>query len=386
MLEESQIKQRLVDFESRFGRGDVIDLYFAPGRINLIGEHTDYNGGYVLPVAVDLGTYLMIRRSELSPARLFSENVDLDARILTADVKRDGDWADYVRGVYLYAHEYCGDVPPFDALYFGDLPLDAGLASSASVAVVTALGMQSLGCTLKKDEVVKLSLKAETDFVGVPVGVLDPFSVTYGKNGQAIFLNCETLDYRYVPFNLPDVVLIIGNTGTRRTLIDSEYRKRRGECEEALELLSAKLGPKRNLSEISINEFERTRYSLPEKLEKRAEHIVYENVRVEEAARSLVAGDVATLGHLMNRSHESLRDLYEVSSAELDALQRISLEQQGVIGCRMTGAGFGGCVIALVKKDNVDRYLDRVPTLYYQSTHCDAEFVVTRPGEGARKL
>jgi len=166
MLEESQIKQRFVDFESRFGRGDVIDLYFAPGRINLIGEHTDYNGGYVLPVAVDLGTYLMIRRSELSPARLFSENVDLDARILTAEVKRDGDWADYVRGVYLYAQEYCGDLPPFDALYFGDLPLDAGLASSASVAVATALGMQSLGCALEKDDIVKLSLKAETDFVG----------------------------------------------------------------------------------------------------------------------------------------------------------------------------------------------------------------------------
>jgi galactokinase len=386
MLEEPEIRQRYIEFESRFGRGDVIDLYFAPGRVNLIGDHTDYNGGYVLPTAVQQGNYLMIRASELAPARLFSENVDLDARILPADISRTGDWADYVRGVYLYAREHCAQLPPFDALYFGDLPLDSGLASSASIEVVTALGLESLGCTLTRDEIVKLGMKAENDFVGFPSGILDQFAVAYAQAGHAILLNCETLEYRQVPFNMKDAALVVGNTGVRRSLAGSEYRTRRAESEEALAQIAKKLGPKRNLTQVSINEFERARYSITPLLEKRAEHVIYENLRVEEAARCLEAGDPETLGHLMNRSHESLRDLYEVSCPELDALQEISLEQQGVWGCRMTGGGFGGCVVAIVKKDFVDRYLRRVPGLYWQSTHYDAEFVVTTPGDGAKKL
>jgi galactokinase len=386
MLEESQIRQRFVDFESSFGRGGVIDLYFAPGRINIIGEHTDYNGGYVLPIAVGQGTYLMIRKSELAPARLYSENLDLDARIYPSDISRTGDWADYVRGVYLYARDICEDLPPFDALYFGDLPLDSGLSSSASIEVVTALAMESLGCSMDQDDIVMLGLRAENDFMGKPCSVMDQFSVAYAKKGHALFLNAETLDYRYVPFNLKDATLMVGQTGVRCSLPDTEYHTRRHECEEALELLSGKLGPKKTFNHITINEFERARYSLPPTLEKRAEHIIYENVRVEEAARCIEAGDSETLGHLMNRSHESLRDLYEVSCPELDALQEISIEQQGVLGCHMTGAGFGRCVITLMKKDAVERYLRRVPGLYWQSTHYDGEFVVTVPGEGARKL
>ena len=386
MLEESVTGQKFIDFEARFGRGGVIDLYFAPGRVNLIGDHTDYNGGHVLPIAVEQGTYLMIRKSDLAPARLYSENVQLDARIFPADISRADDWADYVRGVYYYAREYCRELPPFDALYFGDLPLDSGLSSSASIEVVTAIGLQSLGCPLEREDVVKVSLKAETDFVGVPCGVMDQFAVTYARKGHAIFLNAETLEHRQVPFNLQDIALVVGNTGVRRNLIETDYRRRRLECEEALELLSRKIEPKRNLTQVSISEFERARYSLSPLLEKRAEHVVYENVRVEEATRCLEAGDPATLGHLMNRSHESLRDLFEVSCQELDALQEVSLEQQGVYGARMTGAGWGGCVVVLMKKDAVERYLRRVPGLYWQSTHYDGEFVVAIPGEGARKL
>lgn len=386
MLEESLTGQKVIDFEARFGRGGVIDLYFAPGRVNLIGDHTDYNGGHVLPIAIEQGTYLMIRKSDLAPARLYSENVQLDARIFPADISRADDWADYVRGVYYYAREYCRELPPFDALYFGDLPLDSGLSSSASIEVVTAMGLKSLGCPLEREDVVKVSLKAETDFVGVPCGVMDQFAVTYARKGHAIFLNGETLEHRQVPFNMQDVALVVGNTGVRRNLIDTDYRLRRLECEEALELLSRKIEPRRNLTQVSISEFERARYSLSPLLEKRAEHVVYENVRVEEATRCLEAGDPATLGHLMNRSHESLRDLFEVSCQELDALQEVSLEQQGVYGARMTGAGWGGCVVVLMKKEAVERYLRRVPGLYWQSTHYDAEFVVTIPGEGARKL
>ncbi len=386
LLDASEIGKRLLEFESRFGRGGTIDTYFAPGRVNLIGEHTDYNGGYVLPIAIEQGNYMLIRKSELPPARLYSENVDLDARILPDDIQKQSDWADYVRGVYKFARRQCPDLPPFDALYFGDLPLDSGLSSSASIEIVTALGFRSLGCELSASDEVKVGRRAENDFVGVFCGVMDQFTVAYGKKGHAILLNCGTMDFRYVPFNIRDVVVVIGHTGVKRTLATSEYNTRRHECARALEELSAKLGHRESLADITISEFERARYAIPEVLARRAEHVIFENTRVEEAARCLERGDAKTLGHLMNRSHESLRDLYEVSSPELDALQEISLEQQGVLGCRMTGAGFGGCVVALVKADNVERYLRRVPGFYWQATHYDAEFVITGPGDGAHRV
>ena len=386
MLAESEIMQKLIDFEARFGRSGKIDVYYAPGRVNLIGEHTDYNGGLVLPIANQQGTYLLIRSSELPPARLFSDNLGLEARIMTADVSKKNDWADYVRGVYLFAGKQCGDIPPFDALYFGDLPLEAGLSSSASIEMVTALGLGSLGCTLSKEDAVKVCRRAENEFVGVSCGVMDQFAVAFARKRHAILLNCDTMEYRQVPYNLSDVALIVGHTGVRRSLTESDYNKRMRECREALSLLSAKVGPKRNLSQLTVKEFEGARWSLPDELAMRAEHVIYENVRVEEAARCLETGDPETLGYLLNRSHESLRDLYEVSCFELDTLQEISASQPGVWGCRMIGAGFGGCVLVLIKKDFVEKYLGRVPGVYWQSTHCDAGFVVTTPGEGAHKL
>jgi galactokinase len=329
---------------------------------------------------------MLIRKSELPPARLYSESVDLDARIFPDDISKQGDWADYVRGVYLYTRQQCPDLPPFDALYFGDLPLDSGLSSSASIEIVTTMGFESLGCDLSRAEAMKIGRRAENDFVGVFCGVMDQFAVAMGKKGNAVLLNCGTMDYRQVPFNIRDSVLVIGHTGVKRTLASSEYNTRRHECAEALQALSEKLGHRENLVDVTISEFEKTRYTIPETLAKRAEHIIFENTRVEEAARCLERGDARTLGHLMNRSHESLRDLFEVSSPELDALQEISLEQQGVWGCRMTGAGFGGCVIALIKSENVERYLRRVPGFYWQATHYDAEFIVTSPGEGVHRV
>lgn len=386
MLNSVEIGKRLLEFEARFGRGGEIDTYFAPGRINLIGEHTDYNGGNVLPIAIEQGNYMLIRKSELPPARLYSASVDEEARIFPADITKQKDWADYVRGVYLYSRKMCEDLSPFDALYFGDLPLDSGLSSSASLEVVTAIGMESLGCKMSPMEVMRVGRRAENDFVGVFCGVMDQFAVAFGRKGQAILLNCGTMEYRHVPFNLGDVSIVIGHTGVKRSLATSEYNTRRHECEEALRLLSEKLGPKQSLVEITISEFERAKYSLPDKLARRAEHVIYENSRVEEAARCIERGDAVTLGHLMNRSHESLRDLFDVSSEELDAMQEISVEHQGVIGCRMTGAGFGGCVVALIKTENVERYIRRMPALYWKATHYDALFTVTTPGEGAHKV
>ena len=387
VLDKVEIHKKLIAFESRFGRSGKIDVYFAPGRVNLIGEHTDYNGGLVLPFAIQQGTYMLIRPSDLPPARLYSDELGLEARIMTPDVIKKNDWADYVRGVYMYAGEtVCGEIPPFDAMYFGDLPLDSGLSSSASLEMATVLGLGSLGCRLSKEEAVKVCRRAENDFVGVACGVMDQFTVAFARERNAILLDCDTLEYRQIPDNLKDTVLVVGHTGVRRSLTDSEYNERRRECAEALSLLSARVGPRKNLSGLTIKEFEEARWSIPDTLALRAQHVIYENVRVEEAARCLETGDPETLGYLLNQSHESLRDLFEVSSFELDTLQEISAAQPGVWGCRMTGAGFGGCVITLIRKDALERYLRRVPGLYWQSTHCDAGFVVTTPGEGATEV
>ena len=386
MISAEEIKQKIVEFDRRFGRGVQPSLYFAPGRVNLIGEHTDYNGGYVLPIAVEQGTYMLIRKSELPPSRLFTANLEIEARFNPSDIKKEEDWADYVRGVYLYASEIFGSLPPFDALYFGDLPLSSGLSSSASIELVTAIALESLGCNLSKAEAVKIARRAENEFVGVSCGVMDQFASAFAKKGHALLLNCDNLDFRLVPFNLQDVSIVVANTGVKRSLVDSAYNERRSECEEALSLLAEKIGPLRNLCQIKPRQFEEYKWVLTENLKKRAEHVIYENLRVEEAARCLEAGQAKTLGHLMNRSHESLRDLFEVSSHELDTLQEISLEQQGVFGCRMTGAGFGGCVVCLVETSYLDRYLRRVPGLYWKATHLEAEMLVVAPGEGARKV
>jgi len=252
--------------------------------------------------------------------------------------------------------------------------------------VVTALGMETLGCRMVPEDIVKVSLRSENEFVGVSCGVMDQFAVTFARDRHAILLNCDSMDYRHVPFNIKQAKLVVVHTGVSRALTESQYNLRIKECSEALEALSRRLGPKRNLGSISIKDFGESRYALSDKLAMRAEHVIYENARVEEAARSLEVGDPETLGYLMNRSHESLRDLYEVSSFELDTLQEIALAQPGVYGCRMTGAGFGGCVIALVKSEYIDKFARRVPALYWRSTHCDAGVVITSPHQGAHRL
>jgi len=386
MLDEADIGQKFLEFETRFGRGGEIDLYFAPGRVNLIGDHTDYNGGLVLPLAIEQGTYMMIRRSELPPARLYSDFGHREARLHPADIKKAGDWADYVRGVFLYAREYCDDLPPFDGFYYGDLPIGAGLSSSASIELVTALGLASIGCELPLTKAVRVSRRAENDFVGMACGVMDQFAVAFAMDGSALLLDCDSMEFRPVPFNVKDATLVIGHTGVYRPLVETPYNSRREECEEALKAFSARLGELPNLSQISVKDFERFRYSVPETLARRTEHVIFENLRVEEAARSLERGEAERLGHLMNRSHESLRDLFEVSSPELDALQEISIGRPGVWGCRMTGGGFGGCVIALVEAEAVESYLEEIPQLYWEATHYEPEFTVTGPAGGARKL
>lgn len=385
MLGPGAIERMRSEFENRFGAGGA-DLYFAPGRVNLIGEHTDYNGGLVLPIAIGEGTYLLIRENAAVETSLYSKNLDSAAVFRPDRISRRGDWADYVRGVVLFASKRHGGVGPFDGLFFGDLPLGSGLSSSASIEIATASALRTVGICMEPSESVEVSRKAENEFVGISSGIMDQYTVAFAEDGCALLLDCAKVEHRLVPFNLEDTSILVVHTGVRRSLSDTAYNTRREECERALELVSSLIGPKRDLGEVTPEEFERARGSLPLKLAMRAEHVVRENERVLEAARYLEEGDPENLGRLMNRSHESLRDLFEVSCDELDTLQEIATGRPGVWGCRMTGAGFGGCVIALMRDRYVQEYLRSVPKLYRDRTGCEPLTIVTRPGGGARRL
>ncbi|MEW6553945.1 MAG: galactokinase [Actinomycetota bacterium] len=386
LLEAAEIEERRAEFESRFGEGTAADLYFAPGRVNLMGDHTDYNGGLVLPLAIAEGTYVLIRPRDVPPSRLYSATTGEAAEFDPMGIDRRGDWADYVRGVFFILSLTRGEPPPCDAMFFSNLPLGAGLSSSASLEIAAALAASSLGLQLPPEEAAQAAWRAENEFVGMNCGVMDQYAVALSREGHLILLDCRTLAYDFVPFDLPGTSLLIGHTGTGRSLVDSQYNQRRRECEEALGLMAARLGPRDDLSAFTMEEFQVVRDTLPEVSRMRAEHVLRENARVREAAASLQAGDPERLGRLMNESHASLRDLYGVSSPELDSLQEISLAQPGVWGCRMTGAGFGGCVIALARDESLPAYLAGVPGLYREASGREPFFISARPCAGARRL
>jgi len=386
MLTE-EIEERRRGFTARFGEGAEADLFFAPGRVNLIGEHTDYNGGLVLPLAIAEGTYVLMRPRESPPALLYSTATGEEAEFHPREIAPRGDWADYVRGVFAVLAETQGAPPPFEALYFGDLPLGAGLSSSASLEIVTAIASASLGWALDRDEAARAGWRAENEFVGLSCGIMDQYAVALAEEGAVLFLDCGTNAYRHIPFTLKDTSILIAHTGVYRSLAASAYNQRRRECEEALRAISERVGSKDNLSGITREELASVKPLLSEAASRRAEHVVEENQRVREALVCLEKDDPEGLGGLLNLSHASLRDLYEVSSPELDAMQEISLDQPGVWGSRMTGAGFGGCVIALMRSEAVPGYLARVPELYRGATGREPFFInVDSPRGGARKL
>ncbi len=386
MIGKAEIGERRREFAARFGRGCEPDLYFAPGRVNLIGDHTDYNGGLVLPLAIAEGTCVLIRRKGAPPARLYSANTGWETEFDPREIVPRGDWTDYVRGVFFFLARSQGLPPPFDAMYFGDLPLEAGLSSSASLEVATAISSSSLGFRVDGEEAARIAWRAENEFVGMSCGVMDQYAVSLSRAGHLMLLDCRTLQYDFVPFDLPGTSLVVGHTGVSRSLLDSPYNLRRRECERALGLITAVVGPREDLSQVTLEEFEAVARALPEVPRMRAEHVLRENLRVRLAAECLRGDDPQGVGLLLNESHASLRDLYEVSSPELDTLQEISLRQPGVLGCRMTGAGFGGCVISLIRDGSVREYLEKVPGLYRGVTGHDPLFIEASPSAGAKKL
>lgn len=380
----------LKEFNSLYGSSSIKhDIFFAPGRVNLIGEHTDYNGGYVFPCALTFGTFLVIRKNNSRILRFATTNFTEKGEIsLDKPFVKSGDsWFNYPLGVVDQFYKNGKIIEGCDFLFSGDIPNGAGLSSSASIEMVTAFALNSvfnLGFDLLT--LVKLSQKAENLFVGVNCGIMDQFASAFGAKNKAIFLNCATLDYELVPLVMNGHKLIISNTNKRRGLADSKYNERRGECDSAVEGLS-KSGKIENLSQLDYPSFLKKMDIIGDEIIiKRAKHVISENQRAIDAVKALKANDLIAFGQLMNASHDSLRDDYEVTGKELDTLVEEARKIKGVLGSRMTGAGFGGCTVSLVNENVIDEFIEKVGENYYSRTGLKADFYVAGVGDGVHKV
>jgi galactokinase len=366
-----------------------IKTYFSPGRVNLIGEHTDYNGGYVFPCALNFGTTLMVKENHKNVFRFATTNFEsrADISIKPPFLKAGKEWYYYPLGVIEQFSRMGISFRGLDFLFSGDIPNGAGLSSSASIEMVTAFSINdifSIGENMIS--LVKLSQKAENQFIGVNCGIMDQFAVGMGSESKAIFLNCATLDYELIPLIIKGHKLIISNTNKRRGLADSKYNERRTECDTAVENLS-QIKKIKNLSELSYARFlEINDMIINPVVRRRAKHVISENQRVLDAIKALKAGDLPLFGQLMNASHNSLRDDYEVTGKELDTLVEEARKIPGVLGSRMTGAGFGGCTVSLVHEDSVNEFIEQVAIGYLEKTGLKAEFYVAEVGDGTKRL
>ncbi len=379
-------------FTGKYGYSENnISVFFSPGRVNLIGEHTDYNGGYVFPCALSFGTYLLVRDTEPAVIRFSSMNFDYYAEIPFNELsnKVGNEWVNYPLGVIdEFRKKGAAISGGVELLFSGNIPDGAGLSSSASIETVTGIFINEKFAKkrLNKEQLAKLCQRAENNFVGVNCGIMDQFAAMMGKKNHAIFLNCDTLEYELVPLSLSGYKLVISNTNKKRQLADSKYNERRGECEMAVSYLN-KIKSLRNLGELKLEEFEVLSGSIPDKtVKKRAKHVVSEDQRCLDAVKALKNNDLIKFGKLMNSSHDSLRDDYEVTGYELDTLVNEARKVNGVIGSRMTGAGFGGCTVSLVNEKTIDKFITNVGTGYKNKTGLNADFYVADVGDGASKL
>ena len=378
-------------FKNLFGY-EAESKFFAPGRVNLIGEHTDYNGGHVFPCAIHKGTYALVKKRDDKKFRMYSENFEnlgiIEFLLDNLVNEKKHKWVNYPKGVVKMFIEAGYKIDSgFDVLFYGNIPNGSGLSSSASIEIVTSIILKDLyNLDIDMVEMVKLSQKAENQFIGVNSGIMDQFAVGMGKKDNAILLDCNTLKYSYAPVILKDEVLVIGNTNKKRGLADSKYNERRAECEEALKDLQKELDIQ-SLGELSVEEFNKSEKLIKNEINrKRAKHAVCENQRTIKAQKELMEGNLEEFGRLMNESHVSLRDDYEVTGIELDTMVEIAWNQEGVIGSRMTGAGFGGCTISIVKKDAVDKFIANVGKEYKERVGLNADFYVVNISDGAKKL
>ena len=366
--------------------------FFTPGRINLIGEHIDYSGGNVFPTAITFGTYAVVTKRNDKIVRLYSENfeahgiVEVNLDTLVFDEK--DNWANYPKGVLKMLLDAGYKLEKgFDAVFFGNIPNGAGLSSSASLEVLTGLIATTLNdVEIEMLDIVKLAQKAENEFVGVQCGIMDQFAVGMAKQDFAMLLNTNTLEYSYVPVNLEDNIIVIMNTNKRRGLADSAYNERRSQCETALNLLQS-IEHKDYLCDYSLDFLEENKSLISDPLVyKRAHHAITENERSLKASSVLLENDLKSFGRLMNESHVSLRDDYDVTGIELDTIVQAAWDHPATIGARVTGAGFGGCAIAIVKQDSVDDFIESVQSTYSKTIGYKADFYVASIGQGAHEI
>lgn len=385
---ENELKEL---FHSVFGIASA-EIYFAPGRINLIGEHTDYNGGSVFPAAITIGTYGVARKREDQMIRLYSENFSelgiIEFSLTDLAYRKEHDWTNYPKGMISYLIEQGYSIEQgVDILFYGTIPNGAGLSSSASIELLTGVILNDLfALNIKMLDLVITGKRVENHFIGVNSGIMDQFAIGMGKRDHAILLDTNTLDYELVPAEFGEHVIVIMNTNKRRELADSKYNERRAECELALSRLQTILSIE-SLGELTEECFEQNKAAIEDgTLIKRAKHAVTENQRTIKAKQALVKNDLNRFGQLLNESHASLKDDYEVTGIELDTLVETAQKQPGVLGARMTGAGFGGCAIALVKEADLARFIKNVGQTYQEQIGYSADFYVANVDDGARKL
>ncbi|SEN16393.1 galactokinase [Lihuaxuella thermophila] len=379
-------------FEKTFGESaQGTRLFFAPGRVNLIGEHTDYTGGLVFPAALSFGTWARVRMRRDGLLRFASTSFAglVECQIDSLTYRIEDGWANYPKGVIKEFLDKGVPVTGLDILFQGNIPQGAGLSSSASIELVTAVALNEMfNAGFPMLELVQLARHAENRFVGVNCGIMDQFAVGMGKADHAVLLNCNTLSFSYIPLVLGDYRLVITNTNKARSLAESKYNERRSEVEEGFRLMSPYLDKEECLGQVELAGWEKARHALNSApaVARRVEHVVKENARVRESADALRLGDLLRFGKLMNESHDSLRDLYEVTGHELDTLVKVARQSEGCIGSRMTGAGFGGCTVSLVHRDHVQAFQHQVANGYHRETGLTPSFYVAEIGDGAREL
>ena len=386
------VEQLKNKFAEVFGPEGESAVYFAPGRVNMIGEHTDYNGGHVFPCALTIGTYGVVRKRQDRKLRFYSMNFEqlgvMESSLDELVPSKDADWTNYPKGVLWAFKERGMEVTEgFDLLLFGNIPNGSGLSSSASVEVLTGYILKDqYGFDVTNQDLALIGQFSENRFNGVNCGIMDQFAIAMGKADHAIFLDTNTLDYTYVPLKLDGAKIVIACSNKKRGLGDSKYNERRSECETALAELQ-KVVDIKSLGELTEEQFEANKDAIGDEVRvRRARHAVYENQRTIQAVEALQKQDLKKFGELMNASHVSLRDDYEVTGIELDTLVEEAWKVDGVIGSRMTGAGFGGCTVSIVEDAAIDRSTESVGTAYRDKIGYAADFYVVQVGSGPCRL
>ena len=384
------IEQLQSAYEAHYKKS-ATDIFFSPGRVNLIGEHTDYNGGFVFPCALSFGTYLLIAANNENKINFCSLNIDttysLELNQLTKPMP-DKAWANYPLGVLAqFLKRGVVIEQGYDILFWGNVPAGAGLSSSAAMEVVTAFAFNELlGTGYDRTELAKIGQKAEHEFAGVMCGIMDQFASAHGKQDHAIYLNCDTLEFDLVPVKLEGIKVVVSNTHSPHHLDSGAYNDRVRQCQLAVQQIST-VRPIKNLAELSQTDFEQVEHAITDEVaHRRARHVVGEVQRTKDAVEALQQGNIALFGKLMTQSHISLRDDYEVTGLQLDSLAEAAWKVEGVLGSRMTGGGFGGCTVSLVRDEAIPTFIEQVGNEYTLKTGLKADFYIAEIGDGAHRI